>query len=227
MSNRQTQQDAGTAGAGVFILDDDPQIRQRFVQQIDASDGFFVTAAVASLHDALTRAEAARQAKIALVDLRLPDGNGADFIQTVQGWEQRPICAVISALGDEQSVLAAIRAGARGYLLKDVRNADLAPALRALLRGESPISPAIARHVLRQYQDPAGSGSVESLTRRETDVLGLVAKGYSTREVAESLQLAESTITSHIKSIYRKLDVHSRSQAVHEAAQLGLVRLGR
>ena len=153
MSNRQTQQDAGTAGAGVFILDDDPQIRQRFVQQIDASDGFFVTAAVASLHDALTRAEAARQAKIALVDLRLPDGNGADFIQTVQGWEQRPICAVISALGDEQSVLAAIRAGARGYLLKDVRNADLAPALRALLRGESPISPAIARHVLRQYQD--------------------------------------------------------------------------
>lgn len=227
MSNRQTQQGAGTADVGVFILDDDPRIRQRFVHQIDASEGFYVTAAVATLHDALTRTEAARQSQIALVDLRLPDGNGADFIRTVQGWEQRPICVVISALGDEHSVLSAIRAGARGYLLKDMRNADLAPALHALLRGESPISPAIARHVLRQYQDPARNDSGESLTRRETDVLGLVAKGYSTREVAESLQLAESTITSHIKSIYRKLDVHSRSQAVHEAAQLGLVRLGR
>jgi DNA-binding NarL/FixJ family response regulator len=133
---------------------------------------------------------------------------------------------VISVFGDEAHVVAAIEAGATGYLLKDARGDEITQAIHRLIAGESPISSAIARHLLRRFQPspaaaPAAAGP--PLTPRERQVLQLIAKGLSYQRIAETLSMSPHTVTTHIKQIYRKLEVNSRGEAVFEAHQLGLL----
>ncbi|WP_281784525.1 LuxR C-terminal-related transcriptional regulator [Sinimarinibacterium flocculans] len=213
---------------GVFVLEDDASVRNRFRRLIEGTREFRLSGDADSLSAAAKQRSGARQASILLVDLRLPDGMGTHFIAEAAAWTPRPRIAVISALGDERSVITAIESGADGYVLKDLRETELVPLLESLLRGEAPISPGIARHLLKRFQAaPAATAAAPQLSVRETEVLELVAKGYANGEIARSLQVSESTVLTHVKHIYGKLDVHSRSQAVFEAAQLGLIRLGR
>lgn len=213
----------------VFVLEDDARIRGRFMKLLTASESFSVTAAAASLSDARKKQAAARTAEILLVDLRLPDGNGTSFIAEAAGWSPRPRIAVISALGDERSVVSAMEAGADGYILKDLRPSELIPLLESLLRGEAPISPAIARYLLKYFrQDEAASPEDSpSLSAKEKEVLSLIAKGFTYADIARSLEISEHTVITHVRHIYSKLDVHSRSQAVFEAANLGLIKVGQ
>lgn len=215
---------------GVFVLEDDPRVRERFQRLLRDAGGFALVGSAGSLSEAADRREQARRAAILLVDLRLPDGMGTDFIRQAARWTPRPRIAVISALGDERNVVAAIEAGADGYLLKDLAADQFVPMLEALLRGEAPISPAIARHLLKHFRpaDAVGDTAADAprLSARETEILRLLARGYTTGEIARALKVLESTVLTHVKHLYGKLDVHSRSQAVFEAAQLGLIRLG-
>jgi DNA-binding NarL/FixJ family response regulator len=136
---------------------------------------------------------------------------------------------VITVFGDERHVVAAIEAGALGYLLKDGSAEYVGRSILALVAGGSPVSPAIARHLLRRFGSPAagvaGGDAPPRLTERESETLRLIMKGFSYAEAASVMGVAESTVTSHVRSIYRKLEVHSRSEAVYEALQLGLVKL--
>ena len=138
---------------------------------------------------------------------------------------------VISILGDEESVISAILVGANGYLLKDAFPTDIADTVRNLLRGHSPISASIARFIVRRTQGGPGTNSRVSdlntakLTRREIDILWGIAKGFSYAEIAGHLGLSRQTVPGHIKNIYRKLEVHTRGEAVFEALQQGLIRL--
>lgn len=230
---RRDRAAAEHATCQVLLLEDDLRIRDHLSAMVDAAPAYAVAVSVGSLAEAGQAEAAARTCAVHLVDLRLPDGSGTDWIRTAAAWPAPPRIGVISALGDERNVIAAIEAGAHGYLLKDLRSEELIPALDALRRGESPMTPAIARHLLKRFQpvrstppDPA-SAPVEPLSPRETEVLQLVAKGFSSAEIAELLGIAASTVLTHIKHIYAKLGVNSRSQAVFEAAQSGIISLGR
>lgn len=168
---------------------------------------------------------------VLLVDLGLPDGSGLDLISEARQHFPSALIMVLSVFGDEQKLIAAIERGAKGYLLKDETSIGLAQAIDDLWAGGSPISPAIARHLVRRLArvDPAPSARPvnatigNTLTEREREVLQLSAKGFNHAEVALLLGLSKNTIASYTRTIYEKLEVHSRQEALFEADRLGLL----
>jgi DNA-binding NarL/FixJ family response regulator len=144
---------------------------------------------------------------------------------------------VVTVFGDEEHVLASIEAGAAGYLLKDASEESFLSGIRELVCGGSPISPIIARRLLRRFQADAeaapsaaagegggGGGSDVSLSVREREILMLASKGFNYPEMGKLMGISPHTVTSHVKKIYRKLAVHSRGEAVFEANRMGLIR---
>jgi DNA-binding NarL/FixJ family response regulator len=229
---------AGMAGeVRIVLLEDDAPTRERLRDALAAEPGFAV-AAVGTV--AAAREEIARQPPQVLVtDLELPDGHGVELTAEVRGAHPSIEILVISVLCDERSVVAAISAGASGYIVKDALPEDIAAAVRQVLRGESPLSAAIARYLLRRLQPPgrapAGGGAAAAtaeadggglvLTPRETDILWGIAKGMSYNEIADGLGISRKTVPNYIKSIYRKLEVNSRGEAVFEAISRKLISL--
>ena len=164
------------------------------------------------------------QPDIALVDLELPDGKGHHFIATLK--EQHPACLaiVVTIYADESHLLPSLKAGARGYILKDQSRQRIADMLKQAVVGELPLSPAAARMVLEQVANMNFEKPVEtSLTNRETDVLKLVAAGASTPAVADNLGISKYTVEDHLKQIYRKLNISSRAEAALAAQKLNLI----
>lgn len=163
--------------------------------------------------------------ELALVDLGLPDGDGTRVIEQLT--QTHPACVVVvtTLFADDEHLFPALRAGAQGYLLKDQPEEKLSRALEGILRGEPPLSPAIAQRLLRAFQPstPTAESPVETLTPREREVLVLVSKGCRLPELAERLAISRHTVSDHLKNIYRKLNVNSRAEATLEAARLGLV----
>jgi DNA-binding NarL/FixJ family response regulator len=209
----------------VALLEDEPATRERLARIVRESTALTLSSEHGTLQSALAWLAAHEAPDVMLVDLGLPDGSGIDAIRWLRRHAPRTEAMVISVFGDEAHVVAAIEAGATGYLLKDADAAEIARSITKLLAGEAPISSAIARHLLRRWQAvPAGAPPVASpLTARETEVLQLIAKGLSYQRIAEALTMSPHTVTTHIKQIYRKLEVNSRGEAVFEAMQLGLL----
>ncbi len=209
----------------VIVVEDDPVTRERLVAAIKAQAELSVLEAVGTCAEA--RAALQRAApRVLLVDLGLPDGDGVTLIAEATRTGSTD-AMVVTVFGDEQHVVAALEAGATGYLLKDSPLADIGEAVLRLIQGGSPISAKIARYLVRRFQPakPPAARDDQALTEREREVLELIAKGFSYGEVAQSLQMSPHTVASHIKHIYRKLAVGSRGEAVFEAANLGLIRL--
>ncbi len=214
----------------VFIVEDDDLTRTSLARRIaEAQVGVQVTAAVGTCREIRAALEMSRPA-VLLVDLGLPDGDGLDIIrETAQRWPT-VLIMVITVFGDELKVVASIKAGATGYLLKDDAAVGIGDAIRQILAGGSPISPAIARHLIRHFRPDASPGSNHSpaaatvtLTPREMEILTLASKGFSYAETAALLGLTASTVSSYTKNIYGKLAVSSRSEAVYEATRMGLI----
>lgn len=210
------------AAESVFILEDHPATQNLLKSAINGDERLTVAGSARSLLEARAWWAAGGRAGAALVDLGLPDGNGVDFIREVCTLSPAPAVLVITVFGDEKNVVSAIEAGASGYLLKEREPAHIAQSICTVLDGGSPISPSIARHLLKRFREP-GCAPVKQLTDREEDVLRLVVKGFSYKEIADTLTLSVHTVTSHIRHIYRKLSVRSRGEAVYEAIQMGLV----
>jgi DNA-binding NarL/FixJ family response regulator len=211
----------------ILLVEDDPPTCWR-LQDALAKAGFEVTAAM-TLGEA--RASLAKRApRVLLTDLQLPDGHGVELIrETRQRFPDTEIM-VISILGDEESVISAITVGATGYILKDAFPTDIAATVRELVAGHSPISASIARFIVRRTQastepPPGPPLNTTKLTPREIDILWGIAKGFSYAEIAGHLGMSRQTVPGHIKSIYRKLEVHTRGEAVFEALQQGLIKL--
>ena len=184
-----------------------------------------VTAAVGTCREIRAALEVARPA-VLLVDLGLPDGDGLEIIrETAQRWPA-VLIMVITVFGDELKVVSSIKAGATGYLLKDDAAVGIGDAIRQILAGGSPISPAIARHLIRHFRpdsNHAPAPTAVTLTPREMEILTLASKGFSYAETAALLGLTSSTVSSYTKNIYGKLAVSSRSEAVYEATRMGLI----
>lgn len=216
------------AGYRVLLVEDERYTRERLAAAITAHSSLVLQDAVAELSSARKSLELGCP-DVLLTDLGLPDGSGIDLIHAAQDCAPETAIMVVTVFGDERHVLAAIEAGATGYVLKDDRPERIGQAIMELLAGGSPISAPIARHLLKRFRKPAEPSALrpeesQTLTEREQEVLRLVAKGFAFNEIAAILEISNHTVTSHIKHIYRKLAVHSRSQAVFEALQLGLVK---
>ena len=164
---------------------------------------------------------------LAIVDLNLPDGSGVDVIRAMAECAPQAPILVVTAVEEPGVALAAIRAGASGYIVKATMDIDLLRTVEQMLAGGSPITPAIARLLLLEFHEktnvaeshalPDGAINLsavilEKITERETDVLRLLARGYGNKEIAARLGFSASTADTHVRSIYRKLSVNSRSQ---------------
>ena len=214
----------------VLIVEDEPSTNAVLTQVVHSQKNLCHVASPTSIEKALPHLQSPPD--ILLVDLGLPDGSGIELIQLAKTNRPTAEILVITTFGDEKNVLMAIQAGATGYLLKDQSLDDIELHIQQVVQGESPISPAVARYVLQSLgttkPQPTTSYIKESenrLTSREVTVLDVLARGYSRSETAEALGLSPHTITSHTKNIYRKLSVTSRTEAVFEAYQLGLIQI--
>jgi DNA-binding NarL/FixJ family response regulator len=213
----------------VLVVEDEPRVRARFEELISAHPELRCVGsagALASGREALER----HCPDVLLTDIGLPDGSGIELIAATHALERRVLPMVITVFGDEQHVVAALEAGALGYLLKDTPSEQVAPAIIELLAGGSPISPSIARYLLRRFRDPDERDAplapeAPQLSVRERDVLTYIVKGFTYGEAARLLEISEHTVATHVRKIYRKLAVTSRGEAVYEALQLGLVRI--
>lgn len=208
----------------VMIVEDDRATRERFANAIARDLRMTLAAAVGTGREAIARLPAARP-DVLLVDLGLPDVHGTEVIRHAA--RELPECdiMVITMFGDEANVLASIEAGAAGYLLKDCGDPDLVAQVLELRAGGAPMSPGVARMVLKRLRiAPDAREPVGDLTPREIEVLGLLARGYTYAEVGEHLGITRHTVCSHIKNSYRKLSVRSAAQAVARAAELELLR---
>lgn len=214
----------------VMLVEDDAPIRERMAAILAAAEQLELVGAAADMDEA-RRLCAGELPAVLITDLRLPDGNGLDLIREVRATYPAMEIMVVSALGDERNVLAAVEAGAAGYILKDSASVDLVGAVLDLIAGRSPISTAIARTIIRRVQQtpPAAVASASpppTLTDRETDILWGIAKGFTYGEIAERLNISRNTVMTHIKNIYRKLEVNSRGEAVFAAISQNIINIG-
>ncbi len=213
-----------------LIVEDTPHLAQWLVEVVGQA---FVGI---ELHSAMTKADALtlaskRHFDLALIDLGLPDGSGVEVITHLR--ESQPDCVpvVITVFGDDEHLFSALQAGAFGYVLKDQERDLLLGQLHRIVQGEPPLTPSIARRVLGYFAQAANrramlSRSIEAavaLTERETEVLGLVARGHTTLEIAHKLGISKFTVADYVKQVYRKLNVSSRAEAALEAVRRGLV----
>ncbi len=214
-----------------MVVEDDAETRERLRASI-AGSGFLAVAGEYGTGREALAALAASAPDVLLVDIGLPDMSGLEVVRFVAA--RHPDCEilVISIFGDETNVVAALEAGAGGYLLKGAAERDITIDIRDILSGGSPLSPIIARQVLKRMQGSrrdeglatAASVAETALTPREREILNAIARGFSYAETGEILKVSLATVHTHLKSIYRKLAVHSKTEAVFEANRLGLIR---
>jgi DNA-binding NarL/FixJ family response regulator len=227
----------------VLIVEDDALMRAFFAASVLRSDQLSLVASVGTVAEARAWLDdPAHGVDVLLTDLGLPDGSGLEVIRHAR--LRQPSCEalVISMFGDEDNVLASIEAGALGYIHKDATPGDIAHSILEMKAGASPISPMIARRVLFKYlklqsnQPPAlshraglainngaDSGGGNLLSGREQEVLELIARGFSYAEIARLKAVTVHTVQTHIKNLYSKRAVHSKSAAVFEATRMGLL----
>lgn len=162
---------------------------------------------------------------IALIDLGLPDGSGIELIELLNRNSPQTLSIVATIYDDDAHLFPALRAGARGYILKDQGREEAARLLQGIAAGQPPLSPSIARKILASFQAPAlcPDLALPTLTPRESEVLRLISKGMTLTETAKLLQLSRHTVDGYVKEIYRKLNVSSRAEAALTAQQMGLV----
>ncbi|SCF10472.1 DNA-binding response regulator, NarL/FixJ family, contains REC and HTH domains [Micromonospora viridifaciens] len=203
----------------LLVADDHPVVRAGLRAVLETEPGLLVVAEAATAEEAVARA-AAGDIDVVLMDLQFGRGmTGAEATAAITARPGAPRVLIVTTYDSDADTMPAIEAGATGYLLKDAAPEDLAAAVRTAAQGRTTLAPAVADRLMSRLRAPA-----TALTRRETDVLVLVAEGLSNRAVAQRLHLTEGTVKSHLARIYAKLGVDSRTAAVASAANLGLIR---
>lgn len=213
---------AAAPRANVAIVEDDLILREELARIV----GLETELALAAVADTLAggRILLAQPLDVLLIDLALPDGSGLDLIAEARRAQPQLKIIVVSIFGDARSVLRAVEAGADGYLLKGADAIEAAEAIRTVRAGGAPISPGVAGHILARLRNPPRAAHPPLLTEKEVAVLTDLAKGFRYKEVARLHGISPNTVADHVKSIYRKLAVNSRSEAVFEAVQAGLIQ---
>ncbi len=204
----------------VLLVEDDAHAARAVREQLGSND--FVLVAEASTLGAGRDALAADRPDVVLLDLGLPDGSGLELIPAARALDPAPLVIVLTIFADDVHIFEALRAGAVGYLLKSDLAPLLVPALADAIAGGSPMSPGIARRVLSSFAAPPVGET--PLTRREGEVTDLLARGCTYDEIGRALGVTTNTVRSFIRSIYEKLHVAGKAEAVSEALRRGLIR---
>jgi DNA-binding NarL/FixJ family response regulator len=215
----------------VLIVDDHAVVREGLRTFLEIQDGITVVGEAADGEQALTRADELAP-DVILMDLVMPRLDGVGAMRALRERAPASRVIVLTSFLDDGRLMGALRAGAAGYLLKDVEPAELARAVRSACAGEALIDPTVAARLLRALSAPdglaagAGQDPTGQLTRREREVLGLIASGRSNKRIALELGIAEKTVKTHVGHVLAKLGVADRTQAALVAVQRGLARGG-
>jgi DNA-binding NarL/FixJ family response regulator len=212
----------------VLIADDQALVRSGFRMIIEARDDLEVVGEAGDGAEAV-RLAAETAPDVVLMDVRMPGTDGVTATQRLTAAGPAPRVIILTTYDLDETLYAALRAGASGFLLKDVRPAELVEAIRVVARGEALLAPTATRRLLDRFvatdtTPPAPIGALAQLTEREREVLGRLARGAANAEIAAQLVVTEATVKTHVSAILRKLGVRDRVQAVVLAYDLGLVK---
>jgi DNA-binding NarL/FixJ family response regulator len=203
----------------LLLADDHPVVRAGLRAVLDTEPGMTVVAEAATAEDAVARA-AEGDIDVVVMDLQFGGGmTGAEATAAITARPDAPRILVVTTYGTDADTLPAIEAGATGYLLKDAAPEDLAAGIRTAAAGRTTLAPTVADRLVTRLRNPG-----TALTRREVEVLSLVAEGLSNQRIGRRLHLTEGTVKSHLAHIYTKLGVDSRTSAVAAATELGYIR---
>jgi two-component system, NarL family, response regulator DevR len=204
----------------VFLLDDHEIVRRGVRELLEAEDDLEVVGEADTAERALARVSATRP-DVAVLDVRLPDGDGVEVCREVRSRHPDVACIMLTSFADDEAVYAAILAGASGYVLKQVRGDDLVDGIRRVANGESLLDPAVTTRVLerlRSQQDE--EDELSALTGQERKILDLIAEGLTNRQIGEQLFLAEKTVKNYVSNLLSKLGMSRRTEAAAYAARL-------
>ena len=197
----------------LFLLDDHEIVRRGLVDLLSGESDFAVVGE-SGVATGAAAAILASGATVAILDGRLPDGSGIDVCRDVKSADPGIRCLILTSFDDDEAVLAAVLAGADGYLLKEVRATSLVDAIRSVAGGAKLLDPSVTERVLDRVRSPGANASpLGLLTPRETEILALIAEGMSNREIAGALFLAEKTVKNNVSGILSKLGMQRRTQA--------------
>lgn len=232
----RADQVTGESGAmrRVLVVEDQVVMREAVTRVLGAAHLTTVVGVFGTVRATLDALRKGLEAEVALIDLGLPDGSGVDLIRAIRASQPAMIVVAFTALDDGETVFQALRAGARGYLLKSTGPTRLLNALDEALAGGAPMSPSVARRVVEAFQQDGQDledevqlskerASVARLTSREREVLLFVAKGMSYPEIARLLGVALGTVQGYVREVYAKLEVTSKAEAAVIATRLGLL----
>lgn len=215
---------SGDEAIRVMVVDDHPMWRDAVERDLMAA-GLNVVAVAANGSEALARFPAARP-QVLVLDLQIPAPNGVEVTAEVVRRDPSTRVLILSASGEQSDVLDAVKAGATGYLVKSASRDELLDAVRRVALGDTVFTPGLAGLVLGEYRrlldEPASDDGAPKLTDRETEVLRLVAKGLSYKQIAERLVLSHRTVQNHVQNTLRKLQLHNRVELTRYAIEQGL-----
>lgn len=209
----------------VMVVDDHPMWRDAVERDLMAA-GFLVVGVAATGLEALARFPAARP-QVVVLDLQIPEPNGVAVTEQMVRQDPGVRVLILSASGEQADVLQAVKAGATGYLVKSASREELVAAVRSVCVGDTVFTPGLAGLVLGEYRrlsdvGPTGGPGAPQLTDRETEVLKMVAKGMSYRQIADRLVLSHRTVQNHVQNTLRKLQMHNRVELTRYAIEQGL-----
>lgn len=211
----------------VLLVDDQTLVRQGVRSLLDLSEDIRVVAEAGDGQQALQMIPESRP-DVVLLDMRMPNMSGLDVLNAMKDREGMPPVIILTTFDDDQLVLAGMKAGAKGYLLKDVSLDQLVDAVKIVAAGGSLVAPVVTQRLLsglkNMQNDFASLDRPDPLTDRETEILRLMASGYSNKEIANSLGVAAGTVKNHVSNILSKLGVRDRTRAVLKAFELGIVQ---
>lgn len=210
----------------IGVLEDDPNMRTYLQSVLNMAPEMELAFCVPTLAEA--KHQARSDLDLCLIDLQLPDGSGTEFVEHLSV-TSRAKALILTVLADKVSVVAAIQSGAHGYLLKDSEPHQILRHISDTIRGENPISSRAITHLVEALRTEPGlakeTASPSQLSEREGEILTLFAKGMSYKETSNILEISTHTVGAHAKSIYSKLEVNSRNEAVFEGLKLGWIKL--
>jgi DNA-binding NarL/FixJ family response regulator len=211
----------------VLLVDDQELVRSGFRMILEARDDIEVVGEAGNGREAVELA-ARTTADVILMDVRMPGVDGVEATRTILAAGSTARVLVLTTFDLDEYVVQAIRAGASGFLLKDVRPVELVDAIRVVAAGEALLAPSVTRRLLDRFAlavpDDRTPPALDGLTERELEILRLVAQGLSNAEIAERLVVGETTVKTHVSAVLRKLGLRDRVQAVIAAYDAGLVR---
>ncbi len=204
----------------VFLLDDHEVVRRGLREMIDVEDDLRVVGEAATAEEALARIPASRP-DVAVLDVRLPDGNGVEVCREVRSRHADIQCLILTSFADDEALFQAIMAGASGYLLKQIKGPDIVEGIRRVALGQSLLDPSVTTRVLdRLRAGPEEDERLGTLTEQERRILDLIAEGLTNRQIAQTVHLAEKTVKNYVSNLLAKLGMERRTQAAVYAAKL-------